>query len=172
MTVNIKQKLLTFVSVISFLIVPGIVKADTYTTTDNLFENNYTNNLIDMAQTQVDNLSNKKYAIIQINYDYYMITADKKDVTVSNNTITMNNTKIIRAIRTQSGYNSYYDYSTRQESTTVIYANNIIVSNIDTSRSVSSSRFDNYKQNNYTTWLLVFILGLVFAIFLTKERFY
>lgn len=158
--------------IVSILTLPCIVKASSYTTTDNLFENSYTNNLIDMAQTQVDNIANKKYAIIQINYDYYMIMANKKDVSVNNNTIIMNNTKIIRVLRTQNGYNYVYNYSTIEESSTTIYANNIIVSNIDTSRSVSSSRFDNYKQNKYTTMILTFLLGLVFAIFLTKERSY
>ncbi len=172
MKVHIKQKLLMFVSVISFLIMPGIVNASTYTTTENLFENSYTNNLIDMSQTQVKNISNKKYAIIRINDDYYMVTASDKDVSVNNQVITMNNTKIISAIRTQSGYNYYYDYSTKEESSTTLYINNIIVSNIDTTKSVSSSRFDDYKQNYHNTWLLVFILGLVFAIFLTKERSY
>lgn len=173
MTVNIKQRLLTFVSVVSFLILPGIVNAASYTTTDNLFENSYTNNLIDMAQTQVDNISNKKYVIFQTNsYDYYMVTADKKNVTVNNNTITMNNAKIIRVLRTQNGYNYVYNYSTIEENSTTIYVNNIVVSNVDTSRSVSSQRYENYRQNNYNTWLLVFILGLVFAIFLTKERSY
>ncbi len=170
--INIKQKLLVLLVSVNFLILPSIVKADTYTTTENLFENNITNNLIDMSQTQVDHIANKKYALIQINYDYYMITADKKDVSVNNNTITMKNTKIIRCLRTQSGYNYYYNYSTKEENSTTIYVNNIIVSNIDTSNSVSSKRFEDYKQNHYSTWLLVFILGLVFAIFLTKERSY
>lgn len=168
--INTKQQLLTFVFVSSLILFPNIVKADSYTTTDNLFENNYTNNLIDMSQTQVDHITNKKYVIIQVNYDYYMITADKKNVFISGNTITMKNTKIIRCKRSQSGYNTYYDYSTSEENTTTIYANNIIVSNIDTSKSVSSQRFEDYKQDYYSTWLLVFILGLVFAIFLTKER--
>ena len=170
-TISINHLLLMFV--VSILLLPSIVYASTYTTTDNLFENSYTNNLIDMAQTQVDNISNKKYVIIQINtYDYYMITSNKNDVSVNNNTITMKNTKIIRCIRTQNGYNYVYNYSTIEENSTTIYANNIIVSNIDTSRSVSSSRFENYRQNNYNTMLLVFILGLIFAIFLTKERSY
>lgn len=154
------------------IFLPTFVKAETYITTENLFENSYTNNLIDMAQTQIKNISNKKYAIIQINYDYYLISAEAKDVTSNKNVITLNNTSIISCIRTQNGYNYYYDYAFREESSTTIYANNIIVSNIDTTKSVSSQRFDNYKQNNYVVWLLTFILGLIFAIFLTKERSY
>lgn len=167
-----KHKLLVFV-VSSFFIFPLFVSASSYTTTDNLFENTYTNNLIDMAETQVFNISNKKYVIFQTNsYDYYMVTANKNDVSVNGTTITMNNTKIIRVLRTQNGYNYVYNYSTIEENSTTIYANHIIVSNIDTSHSVSSSRFENYKNNYHVTWLLVFILGLVFAIFLTKERSY
>lgn len=144
--------------------------AATYTTTDNLFENSYTNNLIDMAMTQVDNISTKKYVIFQINYDYYLVASDA--FTVTSNRITMNNTKIIRVLRVQNGYNYTYEYSTIEESSTTINVNNIVISNIDTSRSVSSSRFDNYINNKNTKYLLMFILGLVFAIFLTKERNY
>lgn len=166
-----KKRILILIVSISLLL-PSIVKADTYTTTDNLFENNTTNNLIDMAQTQIDNFPNKKYAIVQIDYNYYLIAADKKDVSKSGSTITMKNTEIIRCIRTQSGYNTYYDYSTKNETNTTIYVNNIIVSNIDTSNSVSSKRYEEYKGNYHNTWLLVFILGLTFAIFLTKERNY
>lgn len=162
------QKLLMFVSLLVLL--PSVVNASTYTTTTDLFESSYTNNLIDMSQTQVDNISNKKYAIIRINDDYYMITS--KEVSVNNNVITFNNSKIIRCLRTQNGYNYYYDYSTIEETSTTIYVNNIIVSNIDTKKSVSSSRFEDYRQKQYNTWLLMFILGIVFAIFLTKERSY
>lgn len=166
---NMHLLLLTFV-VSCFL--PHIVHAETYTTTENLFENNYTNNLIDMAQTQIENFANKKYALIQINYDYYIITADKKDVSVNSNTITMKNTKIIKAVRMQSGYNTYYEYSTVEENSTALQVNHIVTSNIVLPKAVSSKRYDDYRNNHYTTWLLVFILGLVFAIFLTKERSY
>lgn len=154
------------------LLLPGIANASTLSTTDNLFENTYSNNLIDMAQTQIDNVSNKKYAIIQVNNDYYFISAKKEDVTVKGYIITMNNTKIIKAIRNQSNYNYFYEYSTVNEGTTTIYVNNIIISNIDTSKSISSKRFEDYLSNKNTIFLLIFILGLVFAIFLTKERKY
>lgn len=168
-----KNNILILVVVFNFLILtPVIVKADNYYTTTDLFENSYTNNLIDMAQTQISNISIKKYAIIRVNDDYYMITADKKDVSVNSNVITMNNTKIIRCIRTQNGYNYYYDYSTKEETSTTIYVNNIIVSNIDTSKSISGKRYEDYKQNYNSTMPLIFILGLLFAIFITKERSY
>lgn len=155
------------------MLFPGVVNASTYTTTDNLFENSYTNNLIDMAQTQIENFTTKKYAIIQVNtYDYYLISANEKDVTVNGSKITMKNTSIIRVLRIQNGYNYYYDYSTLTESSTIINVNNIIVSNINTAKSVSSKRFDDYLSNKNEKMLLMFILGLLFAIFVTKERNY
>jgi len=160
-----------FVLLLLLVLVPGTVHASTISSTTDLFENNYTNNLIDMSQTQIDNISNKKYSIVQVNYDYYFVASDKKDVSVSGNIITMNNTTIIRCIRNQTGYNSYYDYSTVNETTTIIYANNIIVSNIDTSKSVSSKRFEDYLNDKYIKMLLMFILGIVFAIFVLKGVF-
>ena len=164
------QKILILIVGLMCLLSSNVVKADTYTTNTNLFENTYTNNLIDMAQTQIENFNYKDYAIIQIDNSYYLIASD--DVSVSDNQITMNNTNIIQAIRIQENYNYYYEYSTKKESTTTINVNNIIVSNIDTNKSVSSSRYENYKQNINIKNIGIFILGLVFAIFMTKERNY
>lgn len=147
-----------------------ITKADTYTTNNNLFENTYTNNLIDMAQTQIEHFNSKKYAIIQIDNSYYLMAS--KEVEVSGNKITMKNTEFIQAIRIQENYNSYYEYTTKTENQTTINLNNIIVSNIDTSRSVSSKRYEDYKQNINIKNIGIFILGIVFAIFVTKERNY
>ena len=167
-----KMKKISFLIIALILFIPGIVKADTYTTTENLFENTYTNNLIDMAATQIDNFTNKYYAIIQVNYDYYLFAAEKNDVTINDTQISMQNTEIIRAIRTQNGYNYYYDYSTSEETSTSIYLSHIAVSNLTTSKSITGKRFEEYKRNTNITSLLMFILGLVFAIFLTKERSY
>lgn len=153
-------------------LLPGAVSAGTYSTTDNLFENSYTNNLIDMAQSQIENIINKKYAIIQVNYDYYFISAKNEDVIVNGYNITLNDTKIIRAIRNQSNYNTFYTYDIINEPKTTIYANNIIVSNINTSKSVKSKRFDDYSSNRHIVILLMFLLGVCFAIFITKERKY
>lgn len=146
------------------------VNASTYTTNNNLFENSYTNNLIDMAQTQIKNINNMKYMIIQIDNNYYLIAS--KEATINNNKVTMNNTSIIKATRVQENYNYYYNYETTTESTTDVNVNNIVISNIGINRAVASSRFDNYKQNMYVKNIGIFILGLVFAIFLTKERNY
>ncbi len=123
-----------------------------------------------MANSQIENITTKKFVIFQTNYDYYLVTANESDTTLSGNRITMNNSKIVRVLRLQNGYNYYYEYSTINENTTTINLNNIIISNIDTSRSISSTRLDNYITNKNTQFTLIFILGLVFAIFLTRER--
>ena len=154
------------------LMCPFVVKAATYTTTNDLFENSYTNNLTDMAQTQVDNITTKKYVFFQLNNDYYLVTASNKDTTVSGNRIVMNNSNIIRVQRLQNGYNYYYEYSSLNENSTTINFSHIIISNVNTSRSISSSRLNNYITNRNTIYLLTFILGLIFALFLTKERSY
>lgn len=162
-----KVFIFTFMCLLSSIL---ITKADTYTTNNNLFENTYTNNLIDMAQTQIEHFNNKKYAIIQIDNSYYLFAS--KEVEVSGNKITMKNTEIIQAIRIQENYNYYYEYTIKEENQTIINVNNIVVSNIDTSKSVSSKRYEDYKQNVNIKNIGIFILGIVFAIFITKERNY
>lgn len=159
-------------AILLLLLLPSVVNASTYTPTNDLFENSYAINLIDMAQTQIDNFTTKKYVIFQIDYNYYLVSAKNNDVTVNGNTINMKNTTIIRSIRNQSGYNAYYTYDTINESNTTVYSTNIIVSNINTLKSISSKRFDDYLSNKNIKMLLMFILGLVFALFLTKERNY
>ena len=151
------------------MFINGKVYAATYTPTTNLFEGTQTNNLIDMANSQVDNFSNKKYVAFQIDNDYYLAISD--DFSINGNTIILNNSTLIRAIRnTGTSYNSYYDYSTITESTTSVNLNYIVISNIDTDKSVSSKRFDDYKFNIDLKNIGIFILGLCFAIFITKER--
>lgn len=147
-----------------------ITKASTYTPDTDLFENTYTNNLIDMAYSQIDNFSSKVYAILRVSDNYYLISSE--EALVNGNQITMNNTVIIQAIRTQENYSYYYTYNTIQENETIINVNNIIVSNIETSKSVSSKRYDEYKHNVNITNIGIFVLGLLFAIFVTKERSY
>ena len=165
-----KVKIILFI--LSFMFLPLMVNASTYLTTNDLFETSYSNNLIDMANTQIENFTSKNYAIIQIDYNYYLISANKKDVSVSGNVISMENTVIISAIRNQSGYNTYYSYNTSNEAKTIIYANNIIVSNIETPKSISSKRYHDYMYDKNFIYMLIFILAITFATFLTKERNY
>ncbi len=148
------------------------VDAATYTCDTNLFENSYTNNLIDMAESQIDNFNNKSYIIFQNSYNYYLVSSDNDDVTVSGNRVTLSDSSIVRALRVQDGYNYFYQYSSLNESSTTININSIVVSNIDTSHSVRSKRFSDYVYNHNMTNIGIFVLGLIFAIFVTKERSY
>lgn len=143
------------------------VSASTYTPTNNLFEGTYSNNLIDMAQSQIDNFTNKKFVIFQVDYNYYLVTGD--DYSVAGNRITFNNSTIISAIRNSSGYSSY-EYNKTNETSTTISTNYAVISNIDFPKAVASSRFEDYRSKKYGVLLLTFILGLIFAIFITKER--
>ena len=79
------------------------VSADSYQSNTNLSENNYSNTLIDMANSQIDNFLYKNYVIVQYDYDYILISSD--NYSLNNNVISMENTSIIRATRVLSGYN-------------------------------------------------------------------
>ena len=47
------------------------VYAGTYTPTDNLFSSSQSDNLLDMANSQIDNFYNKKFVIFQVDNNYY-----------------------------------------------------------------------------------------------------
>lgn len=154
-----------FLAIFSFV----NVSASTYTPNTNLFEGTYSNNLIDMAINQVDNFYNKKFVVFQIDNNYYLVTGDESSS--NGNIITFTNSTIFSAIRNVSGgYNSYYEYSKSNESSTTVNAYYVVISNINIPKSVTSSRFENLKTNVFIENTLIFILGLVFAIFLTRER--
>lgn len=144
------------------------VSAMEYTPNTNLFENSYSNNLIDMAVSQIDNFTAKNFVVFQIDYDYYLVVAD--DVTVNSYNLVFNNSTVIRAQRTSSGYNSYYDYSTYTETQTVVNTSYVLIGNVPVNRVVSSALFDNYLFNANVTRILIFLLGISFAAFLTKGR--
>ena len=145
------------------------VFASSYVPTTNLFEGTQTNNLFDMANNQIDNFTSKKFVMFQNDNNYYIVVSD--NFTISGNAITLTDTTIISAIRTSSsGYNYYYEYSTTSEESTTINLDYVVISNIKASNTVSSSRFDNYKFNLDLRNIGIFILGICFALFITKER--
>ena len=158
--------------IFTFISFNATVNAASYSSDTNLFENSYTNNLIDMAESQIDNFNNKSFIVFQSSYNYYLVASDKDKVTVNNNRAILTDSSIVRAIRVQDGYNYFYQYSTINESSTTININSIVVSNIDTSHSVKSKRFSDYSYNHNMTNIGIFVLGLMFAIFVTKERSY
>lgn len=157
----------SFMIIITFFCFMITSNASTYTPNTNLFEGSYTNNLIDMANSQVDNFLSKDYVIFLIDNTYYL--ASGKVDTFNDFSITLKDVTIVQAYRPSSGYYNY-EYSTFLEDTTTINTSYIVISNIKTKKSVTSTRFNDYKYRYDLTNLGIFILGLLFAMFLLKGR--
>lgn len=157
------------IGVISFANV-NEVKAATYSSTDNLFSSSQASYLLDMAINQIDNFHTKKYVIVQVDNNYYLVSGS--DVTINSNSITFTDSTIISAIRNSSGYQGYYTYDLTNESSTTVNLNYIGISNIDTSNTVASTEFNDFQFKMNMVNIGIFILGLCFAIFVTKERRY
>lgn len=164
------KKKINYIIIFVFSMFLGIlsVNASTYTPTTNLFEGTYSNNLIDMSQSQVDNFMTKKFVLFQVDYNYYLVVGD--EYTINGNSITFTDAKVFSAVRTNSSYNSTYEYSSHNESSTTINSSYVVISNTEFSKSITSKRFNDYRNDYYTVALLTLIGGLVFAIFVTKER--
>lgn len=142
------------------------VNASTYTPTGNLLsQNNYVTSLIDMAYNDSSNFLTKKYAIFQVDYDYYLVFSD--NYSIANNSIIFTNSTIYLA---HESYNYYYNYSKFNESDTTVNLSYIVFSNVNATNTINSSYFSDYKFNYNITNLCIFVLALLFAIFVTKER--
>lgn len=146
------------------------VSASTYTPTDNLFENTQSNYLISMAYNQIDNFTSLDYVVFQVDNNYYLVSG--KNAIVNNNTINFNQSIIISAVRTQSSYYGNYVYSTFIENSTTVNLTTVVISNIKEDHTVTSELFEDYRFQVDIRNVSIFILGLCFAIFLTKERRY
>lgn len=146
------------------------VNAATYTPTDNLFESTQSNYLIQMANSQIDNFTSLDYVIFQVDNNYYLVTG--KEGIVNNNSINFNQSTIISAIRNSSSYYNHYNYNIFEENSTTINLDYVVLSNVDSNKSVSSSLFEEYRFRVDLVNIGIFILGLCFAIFVTKERRY
>ena len=145
------------------------VYASSYSPTSNLFEGTYSNNLFDMANNQIENFTSKNYMMFQHDNNYFLVVSD--DYTINGNAITLTDTTIISAIRSSSGsYNYYYDYSIFSEESTTISLDYIVISNIKANNTISGKRFNEYKFDLDIKNIGIFILGICFALFVTKER--
>lgn len=146
------------------------VYAATYTPTDNLFSSTQSDYLLDMANNQIDNFYNTDFVIFQIDNNYYLVSGDH---TINSNSITFNNSTIISAVRSsQGGYYNNYVYSVTTEESTTVNLNYVVISNINSKNTVSSDKFIDYEFKKNLINIGIFILGLCFAIFITKERRY
>lgn len=156
-----------------FILLGGLffekVNAASYSNTQDLFESTQANNLLSLAISQDNSFTTKKFIIFQSNNNYYLISSS--DVSISDNRISFSDSTIISAIRnTDSSYYGYYSYNTSHEDVATLDLNYIAISNIEHYLSVSSSRYEDYTYKTYSTQLLMVILGIAFAIFVTKER--
>lgn len=157
-----------FIALFLFMVSLNVVNASSYVPTTNLFEGTQTNNLFDMANNQIDNFTSKKFVMFQIDNNYYLVVSD--NATINGNAINLTDNTIVSAIRTTSGYNNYYEYSIFNESSTTVNLNYVVISNIKANNTISGKRFNEYKFNLDLKNIGIFILGICFALFITKER--
>ena len=154
-----------FVSVFMF----SSVRAASYTPSQNLYDSTQANYLINMAYNQVKNFTKQKFVVFQVDNDYYLVTSSDSNVT--NNSVIFTDSTIIHAIRNTSGsYYNYYSYATTTENSTSISLSSVVISNIAMTNSISNSTFDDLKYHTDIRNIGIFVLGLCFALFLTKER--
>ena len=155
----------------SFFFVGLKVHASTFQPTENLFSSTQADNLILMAQNQVKNFNSYFFAIFRIDNNYYLVTS--KDVTINSNNLSFNNALIVSAERTNNYGEYIYSIYSDTSNSTIVYLNKVIISNITTaSNTVASELFNSFKFNVDVKNIGIFILGLCFAIFLTRERRY
>ena len=146
------------------------VSATTYTPTDDLFDSTQSDYLIRMANSQIDNFTNFNYIIFQVEDNYYLVAG--KDIQINSGNVTFTNSIVISAIRNSSSYYGYYSYNISEESTTTVNFSKFFISNIDTDKSISSELFNDFQFKMNMVNIGIFVLGLCFAIFVTKERRY
>lgn len=146
------------------------VDAASYSPTDNLFDSTQADYLVQMANSQIPNFTSLKFSIFQVDDNYYLVAG--KDVTVNSNSIVFTNSTVISAIRNDSSYYGRYTYNTSNEASTTVYLGYVIQSNVDTDKSVTSALFNDFQFKMNMVNIGIFILGLCFAIFVTKERRY
>lgn len=170
MVIDIKKYFSFLFILLLGVVFVGKVNAQTYSPTSDLFENSQTNNLLSLANNYIDNFYSKKFVIFQIDNNYYLVSSS--DVVVQDDYFKFNNASIVYILRNNSGYSSYYSYYFSNESETIVNKNYIVISNIYSDKTSSSTKFEEYQFRKYLCNIGIFILGLIFAIFLTKERRY
>lgn len=155
------------VAIMGVILINEKVNAQTYSPTTNLFENTQTNYLLYMANNQVDNFTSKDFVAFQVDNNYYLVVGDYNSI--SNNSLKLDNNTIFSATRETSGTYSYnYVYNKSEESSTTISLNYNIVSNINTTKSSTSTIFEEMRYKKNITNLAIFILAILFAIFIIK----
>ena len=147
------------------------VHASTFTPTDDLLSGGQSNNLLLMAHNQIKNFTDYSFVIFRVDNNYYLVAS--KEFNINSNTIILNNSIIISAVRTTDYYNTY-TYSTYSDpsGSTQVNLNHILISNIIANNTVASDTFNTFKFNSDIKRIGIFILGLCFGIFLIRDRRY
>lgn len=152
------------------ILASGLMLLSVVGSNQDIFESTTTTNLLSYAENNIENFSQKNYIIIENDYNYYLIAFKDYELSNNGNTIIMYNTDILNYIRVGSGYSYTYNLTQSNEESTTYNINNLYLSNLDLRKSSKPLNFENYKDSHSILKLLIFILGLVFALFLTRER--
>lgn len=165
------KKLYLFILFGFMVVFTESASASVLTPTQNLYDSSQANYLINMANNQIDNFTNCDFVILQVDNDYYLISS--KNVVVNNDSLILNDSTIIHAVRNQSGsYYSNYSYVVYSESSTSVYLSSLVISNIKANNTLYSSTFDDLKFHTDLRNVGIFVLAFCFGLFLLKERSY
>lgn len=149
------MKKISFLLILSFFMC-GFVNAQSYSTTDDLTDNSITEDIFNYAYSQIDNFIYKDYILLRNDNDYYLFSFkdNYKTSVVLHFTYNYNN----------SSYTIYDDNNVN------LNLNHLFLSNKTYNHSITSSYFLELYNSKYNILFNVFIVGLLFAIFLNRER--
>ena len=149
------MKKISFLFILSFVLC-GFVKAQSYHTSDDLTDNSVTEDIFNYAYSQIDDFIYKDYILLRNDNDYYLFSFkdNYKNSVVLHYTYNYNN----------SSYNIYNDNNV------ILNLNHLFLSNKKYDYSITSSYFLELYNSKYSILFNVLIVGLLFAIFLNRER--
>lgn len=156
--------IIIFLGIFAFNLVD--VNAQSYTNTTNLFDGSTSQQLFNIGMSRVDKFLEYNYIIFQNDTNYYMLVF--KDYNYVNNVLTANDVKVFRYYREGTGYDYRYNYQYFEESSSTFTTSYIFVSNLNINNSSGSPIHQELLNSHYNTWLLVLLVGLIFAMFLSK----
>ncbi len=143
------------------------VNAQSYTNTANTFDSSTTQQLYNIALTRDEDFLNKNFIIFQNDTTYYLMSF--KDYSFNNNVLSFSDSFIVRYYR-DSNYYSNYSYEVYNEAQTSFNTSYIYVSNLNLHNSTGSSVHRDLLNDRNIIYLLMFMVGILFANFLLKER--
>ncbi len=149
------MKKISFLIVLSFVLC-GFVNAQSYSTTDDLTDNSITEDIFNVAYSQIDNFIYNDYILIRNDNDYYLFSF-------------IDNYKNSVVLHYTYNYNNY-SYNIYNDDNVNLTLNHLFLSNKKYNHSMISRYFLSLYKDNYFILFNILIVGLLFAIFLNKER--